>query len=320
MCDGSSSFCVPGEISAELLTGRVDSRFFILGDDGIIRKWKGGTVRSQKRSFAGFSFEILSLETEQPMDLYMDKKSRCTGLFLAAEGKMKVAIPGGVCACAGEEGAGILLVTGKECTLRFMKGKCIFYHLIFSRAYASRLFRELLGLRSSLRRSCQNAFVNIVSAKVADEYIAALMRLISMTGEDGLPVVLSWFIRKCCATIPGAGSLVLSGREKVMECAGYVTGIRRDDACPTVAALANRFSITPGALSKTFKAIFAVGLKAFILRVKMEEAQRLLGVCGSSVTDVSYHLGYHSPYSFGTAFKKYFGYAPGSILFARRNR
>jgi AraC-like DNA-binding protein len=169
-----------------------------------------------------------------------------------------------------------------------------------------------------INRSYDDNVAVFVSSRVGDRYVCELIRLISMTGEMWLPALLSWFIRKSCAAIPGAGTLVLSGREKAMEVVGYVMDCENHSAFPSVVALSRRFAVTPGALLRSFKEMFAMRLKAFIVGIKMEEARRLLALPGSSVTDVAYHLGYQSPYAFGTAFKKCFGYSPGKLLFVRR--
>lgn len=70
-----------------------------------------------------------------------------------------------------------------------------------------------------------------------------------------------------------------------------------------------RFGYSHAYICKYFKDYYGITMKGYIIKNKMEYAQRLLNQ-NHSVTQVSDMLCYSSPYNFSKAYKAYFGHSP----------
>jgi two-component system response regulator YesN len=75
--------------------------------------------------------------------------------------------------------------------------------------------------------------------------------------------------------------------------------------------LSDRFEMNPRYLSKLFKEEFGEKFMDYMLRIRMEEAQRLLTKTSLPVQDIAEQVGYVHVISFHRAFKNIFGQPPG---------
>lgn len=78
-------------------------------------------------------------------------------------------------------------------------------------------------------------------------------------------------------------------------------------------AITYRFGLNEFKLKKGYKHFFQTTVFADIHRLRMQEAKQLLTEKAMNVTDVAFHIGYNNLSSFSYAFKKMFGYSPGSF-------
>jgi AraC-like DNA-binding protein len=83
----------------------------------------------------------------------------------------------------------------------------------------------------------------------------------------------------------------------------------------TIKELSRKIAMNECYLKKGFKELFGTTIFEFYQSQRMEHAKYLLYEKGSSVTDVSFMLGYSSISHFSTAFKKHTGLKPCELLF-----
>lgn len=62
-------------------------------------------------------------------------------------------------------------------------------------------------------------------------------------------------------------------------------------------------------LYRVFKALYGVGVKEYIIKVRMEHARDFL-LAGNSVCKTATMTGYNDEFNFSKAYKKYYGYSP----------
>ncbi len=77
----------------------------------------------------------------------------------------------------------------------------------------------------------------------------------------------------------------------------------------TVEGLAKSFGFERSYLYRMFKQRYGVGIKQYIVNVRMKNAIDFLGE-GFSVGECAAMVGYEDEFNFSKAFKRYFGYAP----------
>jgi len=77
--------------------------------------------------------------------------------------------------------------------------------------------------------------------------------------------------------------------------------------------LSYRFGLNEYKLKKGYKFFFQTTVFGDIHRLRMQQARHLLTQRIMNVTEVAYHIGYNNLSSFSHAFKKVFGYSPGSL-------
>ena len=74
--------------------------------------------------------------------------------------------------------------------------------------------------------------------------------------------------------------------------------------------LADQMDISQRQLYRKIKALSGNTIQEFILRVKMDEAIKLLLESNLTVSEISYNLGFSEPSNFSRAFTKYYGHSP----------
>jgi len=77
--------------------------------------------------------------------------------------------------------------------------------------------------------------------------------------------------------------------------------------------LTRQFGLNEFKLKKGYKYFFQTTVFGDIHRLRMQQARHLLTERMMNVTDVAYHIGYNNLSSFSYAFKKVFGFNPGSF-------
>ncbi len=82
---------------------------------------------------------------------------------------------------------------------------------------------------------------------------------------------------------------------------------------PTVDALARIVGTNTNKLKSGFKALYGMTVFEYGLRERMTYALRLMSEDGISASEAARAIGYSSPASFSTAFKKYYGYLPRDV-------
>jgi AraC-like DNA-binding protein len=82
---------------------------------------------------------------------------------------------------------------------------------------------------------------------------------------------------------------------------------------PTLAELARTAGVNESKLKIGFRALFGTSVFAYLRRVRMEEAQRLLRERRLNVTEVAQLVGYANPSKFAAAFRRQFGTSPSTL-------
>ncbi|MXV37800.1 helix-turn-helix domain-containing protein [Flavobacteriaceae bacterium Ap0902] len=83
--------------------------------------------------------------------------------------------------------------------------------------------------------------------------------------------------------------------------------------------LSKKFGINRTKLKGNFKKVYGKGVFEYTFNYRMQRASELLITHSHTVKEVSYLLGYSSPPSFSTAFKKHTGIAPSEYKKAHIN-
>lgn len=85
----------------------------------------------------------------------------------------------------------------------------------------------------------------------------------------------------------------------------------------TLTDLCYRFQLNEFKLKKGYKHFFGSTVFGHIHALRMQVAQQFLASGQMNVSEVSFHIGYNNISSFSAAFKKHFGYLPGTIRLQR---
>jgi AraC family transcriptional regulator, transcriptional activator of the genes for pyochelin and ferripyochelin receptors len=78
-------------------------------------------------------------------------------------------------------------------------------------------------------------------------------------------------------------------------------------------SLSQAFGINEFKLKKQFRELYGQTIFDFIFDLRMNHARRLLTDAGMFVNEVSREVGYRNPNHFSTAFRKKFGFCPGTL-------
>lgn len=110
---------------------------------------------------------------------------------------------------------------------------------------------------------------------------------------------------------PGHGGEAEAGKRpyrEISEVARYINAHYEENL--SLSGLADRFHLSAYYLSHIFPRVTGLTLVAYINRVRVEEACRLLRETELPVTDIAYRVGYQSVTHFGRVFKKAKGVSP----------
>ncbi len=99
--------------------------------------------------------------------------------------------------------------------------------------------------------------------------------------------------------------------EVVQEAANYVR--QHPSLAHRVEDLAARAGLSPRYFSAKFKELVGASVQSYIIRMRIERAQHLLGHAGMNVTEVAEALGYRDIFFFSRQFKQYTGKSPSEI-------
>ncbi|MBB4846154.1 AraC-like DNA-binding protein [Paucibacter oligotrophus] len=86
---------------------------------------------------------------------------------------------------------------------------------------------------------------------------------------------------------------------------------------PSIAELARQLGLNDCRLKIGFKALFGLGVAAWVREQRLQQAALLLGRPGATVTETALQIGYANPAQFAAAFRKRFDLNPGE--WARRS-
>lgn len=104
----------------------------------------------------------------------------------------------------------------------------------------------------------------------------------------------------------------VSQQEQVAEIENYILENYKQPALVSIPAICNEFFIEDRNLRRIFKAHTKLSIVQYILKLRMDFAYGLLKYEWKAKA-VAIELGYTNEYYFNTAFKKYFGFSPGSV-------
>jgi AraC-like DNA-binding protein len=96
--------------------------------------------------------------------------------------------------------------------------------------------------------------------------------------------------------------------ERVRRCL-----VERLEDPPTLAELARTAGFNVTKLKGGFRTLFGTSVFAYLRRVRMEQARRLLTERHLNVSETALRVGYQNPSKFAAAFRKQFGVSPSSL-------
>lgn len=89
--------------------------------------------------------------------------------------------------------------------------------------------------------------------------------------------------------------------------------IQLEGKLPTLDVIASKFNRSARLLNDEFRASYGVSITTFILNYRLNEAHEAIKVSSIPLKQISMKLGYSHVNHFNNAFKKKFGYSPGSL-------
>ena len=82
---------------------------------------------------------------------------------------------------------------------------------------------------------------------------------------------------------------------------------------PNIEQLSKHYNMSVSKLQACFKTVFNMPILRFYNQQRLEEAHRQIKYSSKNLSEISYDLGFNHPSHLNKAFKKYFGYTPGSL-------
>ena len=104
--------------------------------------------------------------------------------------------------------------------------------------------------------------------------------------------------------------------EKIMN----VVNRRIDDSDFNVEALASEVGLSRVQLHRRMKELTGLPVGDFIRNLRLQQAAKLLAAGDTTVSQVTYAVGFSNPTHFSTAFKKHFGVTPSEYIIKAANR
>lgn len=89
--------------------------------------------------------------------------------------------------------------------------------------------------------------------------------------------------------------------------------LKREGKLPTLDELAGQYGMPARTLNNTFRQEFGLSIFAFIIDYRLSQAHAALTVSRVPIKQLAARLGYVHTQNFVTAFKRKFGYSPGSL-------
>ncbi|QJB37303.1 helix-turn-helix transcriptional regulator [Chitinophaga oryzae] len=103
------------------------------------------------------------------------------------------------------------------------------------------------------------------------------------------------------------------GNNEFMLFAGIKSYIDQNLDIPhTIAELAHMYNISESKIKKGFSKYYQIPISKYLIKQRMETAERLVRESGLSMNKIAYMLGYGYPANFTREYKKYHGKLPGS--------
>ena len=104
--------------------------------------------------------------------------------------------------------------------------------------------------------------------------------------------------------------------EKIMNAVNR----RIDDSDFNVEALASEVGLSRVQLHRRMKELTGIPVGDFIRNLRLQQAARLLAAGDTTVSQVTYAVGFSNPTHFSTAFKKHFGVTPSEYIIKAANK
>ncbi|WOH39201.1 AraC family transcriptional regulator [Thalassotalea fonticola] len=120
--------------------------------------------------------------------------------------------------------------------------------------------------------------------------------------------------------LENAQSLTCEQIDKENPISSLLNIIERDFAKgPSLQDLSHNIHLSPSRLCHMFKDLCGLTYSHYLLCRKLEESERLLSQSNSSVTTISYQMGFSNPSHFCRSFKEHFNITPNSYAHGNRD-
>ena len=192
---------------------------------------------------------------------------------------------------------------------------------------------DLVLPRGTVHDSCNICMRRSFVERLAehDRTLAGLYDAMAADIDLNACAELRGVLRSCDPTWASRAGAELHYRAKVLEalaaCAAHVAGAAEEADLvaqvetlvsaslahpPTVDDLAERLYVGRTALCERFRRATGTSVGAYVTRMRIDEAKRLLAQGDASVADVARAVGYRSASAFSTAFRRECGLAPSA--------
>lgn len=145
-----------------------------------------------------------------------------------------------------------------------------------------------------------------------DDYLSSNIKNIAYTPEEArLNSYVLIFISELLSAMPEDK---LNASKEITRIQASLEYINKEyKANPSLEKIASRSSLAPNYFHRIFKKNFGVTPHHYMLRLRMEEAVRLLTSTNNSIKDIAFETGYSNEFYFYRQFKKYYNYSPGKL-------
>ena len=207
-------------------------------------------------------------------------------------------------------------------THTFLKGNMQALHFRFDISYFNNLFAEEELMHGLLEKTVHaDAFLaNAAMMPIVPDMTAALNAIVHcpLKGqfkkvylEGKILELLALQLSQAVHYKPPANSLCAADLRKIQEVKDYLD---IHFLMPlSLLQLAKGFGLNDYKLKKGFRDIYRITVFSYIHQKRMSLALKLLSEKAATVGEVADTIGYNNSNHFSTAFKKFFGYSPGSV-------
>lgn len=281
-----------------------------------------GTILIQEYNGEHYSLRYSIFNFFKKMTLLFKEGRTGIRSQLALKGGLKVK-PGRKGKLNLKEGQFFLFIDKNEHrTISFETGK---EYRVFDTYYSVELLNELLESFPSLkdfinsstsRRSTPRAYQKFASPKMIEIVYDILKcpydeKLRRMYFENKVRDFLIELLIQAFRTTPAEQEFSLAETEAVYRARDIIlTDLKQHF---TIREISQNVRLNKLKLKEGFKKQFGTGLFEFLLQARMQKARDLLIETDKPIKEIALLTGYERITSFITAFRRYFGYTPGSL-------